>query len=369
MVRHDLQYRANPRRVFDVAFAEQDVRWTDDLAVLERMPHRREASGKVILEANQPVLDVLREHCAAKRERRECAPRSQAEERSHCDGEASESEQAKEGPERRDIGRTCHDDSHDATRRAPLRFVLWPWRPMHRRQSKALVFRLIDHVWVTCFTTKVTPATLVASGSLDQGVAASMTTPNVARRSVAENLSDILDSPEVAQLVDELEATRSTGRPGYPLRTMIGMALAKSMYAIPTVRVDGKRTSDSHFLGFFTMTPVVKPDLKTLPTTKRTVKKTGISTMTRPYGDPSGNMLTSQSCLRPSGVTRSQLICSAAERPHITRNAGHLRSLPPTVSTSIHEVTLACCSRLSENRALKIFVTDSVSSDRGVPST
>ncbi|MGA8353731.1 MAG: transposase [Solirubrobacteraceae bacterium] len=61
-----------------------------------------------------------------------------------------------------------------------------------------------------------------------------MATPNVARRPVAETLAGILESPEVAQLVERLEATRSTGRPGYPLRAMIGMALAKSMYAIPT---------------------------------------------------------------------------------------------------------------------------------------
>jgi transposase len=59
-------------------------------------------------------------------------------------------------------------------------------------------------------------------------------TQNVARRSVAGNLSDILDSPEVSRLVDELQATRWTGRPGYPIRSMIGMALAKSLYAIPT---------------------------------------------------------------------------------------------------------------------------------------
>jgi transposase, IS5 family len=61
-----------------------------------------------------------------------------------------------------------------------------------------------------------------------------MTSQNVARRSVAENLSDILASPEVSRLIDELQATRWTGRPGYPLRAMIGMALAKSLYAIPT---------------------------------------------------------------------------------------------------------------------------------------
>jgi hypothetical protein len=61
-----------------------------------------------------------------------------------------------------------------------------------------------------------------------------MTSQNVARRSVAENLSAILDSSEVARLVDELQTTRETGRPGYPLRSMIGMALAKSLYALPT---------------------------------------------------------------------------------------------------------------------------------------
>ncbi len=60
-----------------------------------------------------------------------------------------------------------------------------------------------------------------------------MTTPNVARRPVAETLSDILNSPEVSRLIDELQQTRDTGRPGYPLRAMIGMALAKSLYALP----------------------------------------------------------------------------------------------------------------------------------------
>jgi hypothetical protein len=44
----------------------------------------------------------------------------------------------------------------------------------------------------------------------------------------------VLDSPEIAALVSELEATRWTGRPGHPLRSMVGMALAKSIYAVPT---------------------------------------------------------------------------------------------------------------------------------------
>ncbi len=61
-----------------------------------------------------------------------------------------------------------------------------------------------------------------------------MTTPNVSRRSVAEDLSTVLDSPEIGDLIDRLQTTRETGRPGYPLRSMVGMALAKSLYALPT---------------------------------------------------------------------------------------------------------------------------------------
>jgi hypothetical protein len=61
-----------------------------------------------------------------------------------------------------------------------------------------------------------------------------VTTLKVARRSVAEDLSGILESSEVSRLIGELQATRWTGRPGYPLRSMIGMALAKSLYALPT---------------------------------------------------------------------------------------------------------------------------------------
>jgi hypothetical protein len=38
----------------------------------------------------------------------------------------------------------------------------------------------------------------------------------------------------IAALVSDLETTRWTGRPGYPIRSMVGMALAKSIYAVPT---------------------------------------------------------------------------------------------------------------------------------------
>jgi len=57
---------------------------------------------------------------------------------------------------------------------------------------------------------------------------------NVPAASAAGQLAQVLDSPEIAALVAALEETRWTGRPGYPIRSMVGMALAKSIYAIPT---------------------------------------------------------------------------------------------------------------------------------------
>lgn len=61
-----------------------------------------------------------------------------------------------------------------------------------------------------------------------------MAVPKVPAATAAVQLAGLLDSPEIADLIRELEATRWTGRPGYPIRAMVGMALAKSMYAIPT---------------------------------------------------------------------------------------------------------------------------------------
>jgi hypothetical protein len=61
-----------------------------------------------------------------------------------------------------------------------------------------------------------------------------MVAQNVPAFSASAELAGLLDAPEIGRLVDELEATRWTGRPGYPIRSMVGMALAKSMYAIPT---------------------------------------------------------------------------------------------------------------------------------------
>src|ERR671931_2073039 len=56
----------------------------------------------------------------------------------------------------------------------------------------------------------------------------------VTRRSVAAEVVALLDSPEVADLIGELEALRWTGRKGYPIRSLVGACLVKSLYALPT---------------------------------------------------------------------------------------------------------------------------------------
>lgn len=61
-----------------------------------------------------------------------------------------------------------------------------------------------------------------------------MASPNVAGGAASTTLKQLLDSPEIERLIADLEATRWTGRPGYPIRSLVGLALAKSLYAIPT---------------------------------------------------------------------------------------------------------------------------------------
>lgn len=59
-----------------------------------------------------------------------------------------------------------------------------------------------------------------------------MDSSTVAGGSVSE-LGVILDSPEIRALVENLEETRWTGRPGYRVRSQIGMLLVKHLYCIP----------------------------------------------------------------------------------------------------------------------------------------
>ena len=61
-----------------------------------------------------------------------------------------------------------------------------------------------------------------------------MAKANVLRSRDVKAIPALLDSPEVAALIADLEETRGTGRPGYPIRSMVGMALVKSLYVLPT---------------------------------------------------------------------------------------------------------------------------------------
>ena len=61
-----------------------------------------------------------------------------------------------------------------------------------------------------------------------------MAGPSVHPNRGAEQIKRLLASPEIADLVADLEATRWTGRPGYSIRTMVGITLVKSLHALPT---------------------------------------------------------------------------------------------------------------------------------------
>jgi hypothetical protein len=56
----------------------------------------------------------------------------------------------------------------------------------------------------------------------------------VARRTVVSDVAELLDSPEISALIEELEALRWTGRKGFGARALIGACLTKSLFGIPT---------------------------------------------------------------------------------------------------------------------------------------
>ena len=61
-----------------------------------------------------------------------------------------------------------------------------------------------------------------------------MASPKLASAPACSEVERLLDLPEIAALIDELQATRWTGRPGYSIRAMIGLCLVKARYALPT---------------------------------------------------------------------------------------------------------------------------------------
>jgi Transposase DDE domain len=80
-----------------------------------------------------------------------------------------------------------------------------------------------------------------------------MAVPTVSPHRGAAQVAALLDSPEIARLIADLEITRWTGRPGYPVRAMVGLALTKSLYCLPTwsrtVRLVGEHAALRDALG------------------------------------------------------------------------------------------------------------------------
>ncbi len=61
-----------------------------------------------------------------------------------------------------------------------------------------------------------------------------MASGKVARRAAVDEIAALLDSPEVAGLIAELDALRWTGRRGYGARALVGACLVKALYGLPT---------------------------------------------------------------------------------------------------------------------------------------
>src|SRR5438876_5356189 len=61
-----------------------------------------------------------------------------------------------------------------------------------------------------------------------------MATGKVARRTAVSDVAALLDSPEIAALITELDALRWTGRKGFGARALVGACLVKSLFALPT---------------------------------------------------------------------------------------------------------------------------------------
>src|SRR2546422_860612 len=61
-----------------------------------------------------------------------------------------------------------------------------------------------------------------------------MATGKIARRSAVSDVGALLDSPEVAALIANLDALHWTGRKGYGARALVGACLVKTLFALPT---------------------------------------------------------------------------------------------------------------------------------------
>src|SRR4051794_12005543 len=77
---------------------------------------------------------------------------------------------------------------------------------------------------------------------------ASIASRTVPRLSAVSEISSLLDSPEVAALVAELDALRWTEQKGYGPRALVGACLVKSLYAIPTWSRTARLIAEHHAL-------------------------------------------------------------------------------------------------------------------------
>ena len=72
-----------------------------------------------------------------------------------------------------------------------------------------------------------------------------MATSTVTRTRDAAQIGALLASPEIAGLIADLQRTRWTGRPGYPIRAMVGLALRPDdpRQALPRPRPSASRVA------------------------------------------------------------------------------------------------------------------------------
>src|SRR5437667_9407930 len=75
-----------------------------------------------------------------------------------------------------------------------------------------------------------------------------MAVPTVPRRSAVSELSDLIDSPEIVALCEELDGLRWTGQKGYGARALVGACLVKSLYALPTWTRTARLIAEHHAL-------------------------------------------------------------------------------------------------------------------------
>jgi hypothetical protein len=73
-------------------------------------------------------------------------------------------------------------------------------------------------------------------------------TGKVARRADASEVSALLDSPEIALLIERLDGLRWTGRKGYGARALVGACLVKALYGLPTWTRAASLIADHHGL-------------------------------------------------------------------------------------------------------------------------